>query len=411
MNIDKLHKLPPEILDIVFDDANSQINRAIAQAFKLSNADLATVLSILVSVIVKEIPVLEFPVALARLNIKNVNSGQLALEFALKRLWSLQDYLGSVDILIRRLGGEVPPVAPKIVKTEVSPEHVSVLTDARKFMEDSSKRRYLLLTRATLRNEQDKIIDPTIENWLKDYLRHVGEAPNDSLTRSQYLVKSRNAASLPSDDKQNLLNFLISYGDQSQMDFTISDGFLTVAAETEVKSEVRPEIDLQESLQKYKEEAANFQSLVSRNLEAIKLETDGQTGQLADILWRCLGLGEQDRALTILYLLVDKQMLSNLLKEDQRFIGIVRRYINVRFGSEAKTLWEPQQVTAIYWGIFFSLVFEEKLKFSAAKSAVMTHYLCQKMGMKNKPVYLDKASGVFRFREIDFSDKKFKFAD
>ncbi len=404
-------QIPEEAKDIIFDEKNPQINGQIADAFNLTSNDLDNVLDLLMQVMTKEIPVLEFPVALARLNMKDVNSGQLALEFALKRLWPLQNFLGSVDILIRRLGGEVPQFAPKIVKAATSPENVSVLTDARKFMEGASKLRYLLLTRTTLRNEQDKIIDPTIENWLKDYLRYAGEAPNDSLTRSEYLVKSRNAASLANDDKQNLLNFLISYGDQASMEFSISDGFLTVASETESKSEARPEIDLQESLQKYKEEAANFQSLVSHNLESIKLETDGQTSQLADILWRCLGLGEQDRALTTLYLLVDKQMLANLLKEDQRFIGIVRRYINVRFGSEAKTFWEPQQVTAIYWGIFFSLVFEEKLKFSASQSAVMAHYLCQKMGMKNKPVYLDKASGVFRFREIDFSDKKFKFAD
>ncbi len=102
-----LQTLPPEVQAIVFQEDNADINHTISVVYGLSAQQLNQVIAVLVTVIIKELPVNEFPLALAELKLPRVDTAKLALDFAYLRLWPLRSWLTGVDALIASLGGAV----------------------------------------------------------------------------------------------------------------------------------------------------------------------------------------------------------------------------------------------------------------------------------------------------------------
>jgi len=422
-NYDKLSKLPDEVKDEVFLGNGSEQNHIIVEHFGIKESDFGNVLNILVSVIVKEIPVLDFPLALSKLNLQNIDSNALALAFAEKRLWPLQQYLGNVDVLIRRLGGQVPTTVPvlkphPIVEEEteetVRPVPMPVKQQyeemtVREYLAGSSQRREYKLTKDFIRDAEGNLVLPMVENWIKDYMHFAGAVMSDSLTRSEYLVKSANAKKLNESEKTNLLNFLTSYGEDKIMRFTVEEEMLAVTpldnpAGDLPKREVK--VDLNEALAQYGQYIEQFESSLARERERVTVESGNLAVRLADILWNSLGLGESDRVLAALSLLATKQYLPQVLAEDQRFIGIVRRYINVRFGEQAKNTWLPKPIALEYWLVFFNLILVDKLRLPASQAACLAQYLLRLTGNNEKLIYLDLTSGQFRFREVMYQNKR-----
>src|SRR3989344_3849179 len=191
MSVEKLRGLPTAVKEIVYDDRNDDINGEIARVCNLSVGQLKLVLGVLIDVIAKVTPVLQFPVALAKLNLETVDVSKVALEFALRRLWPLQDWLGDVDALIRRLGGDIPPTKPTINLAKQQPGDYVQIIAAQDFLSQASKRRYYTLSSDHIRDDRGSLADPTIEQWLKEYLRFAGERPADSLSRSEFMVKNK----------------------------------------------------------------------------------------------------------------------------------------------------------------------------------------------------------------------------
>ncbi len=408
-----LQSLAPEIQAVVFDEDNEEINETIAGAYGLTNQQLSQVLEVLISVVTKEIPVLEFHVALSKLNLKDVDIMKLALDFALLRLWPLQRYLGDVDRLILRLGGQVPKVVPSIEPVlenvdSLPAEDGALVTTIKDFLEARSENKDLQLTKNYLQDEAGRFIDPTVTNWLKDYLHFAGAEGSDNLIRSQYLVRSINAKQLSEEEKDNILNFLASYNDGTPMRLVVKDGLLTVAevGEAQPKVAVSEAVNLDQLLQRYHQYVARLQLQLDRVRDGLLLESSGEAGKLADLLWNSIGLGERERALVALVLLAERQQLAELIRSDQRYIGILRRYVNVRFGDRAKSFWQAEW-SAVNWTLLLQLLLEDKINLDPLEAPLAAEYLGQVMSLPTPPVYIDLASGQWRWRTVQYADKHF----
>jgi hypothetical protein len=110
--------------------------------------------------------------------------------------------------------------------------------------------------------------------------------------------------------------------------------------------------------------------------------------------------------LVTLVLLAEKQYLPELLRTDQRYIGILRRYVNVRFGDRAKAVWQADW-SAVNWTLFLQLLLQDKIQLQSAESAMAGEYLSQVMKLPTPPVYIDAAAGQWRWREVRYNDKRF----
>ncbi len=405
-------KLPSEVQEIVFAPENSNINEAIIGSYGLTFSQAQQVLTVLAGVITGEIPVLEFHLVLAKLDLGNVDVAKMALDFAYLRLWPLHFYLGNIDRLIIRLGGKVPT---QIVRreSEMQAEN-SVQTTVNDYLAGNSNRRNYLLTKEYIRNENGSLVEPSLQNWLKDYLYHVGAGQSDSLKRSEYLTRSPNVKALTEEEKHNLLNFLTSYGENEVAQFSLGEEqFVTVellrqpSLETHKGAPSVSKVDVRDLIFEYVSYVSRFQTLVEQQSAALQVEIEGSSARLADIFWNALGLNERDRALTALALMAEKRLLEDTLRTDQRLSGIVRRYISVRFGERARVAWNPQTVNTVYYSLFFHLVLAEKLGLNPAEAAMTAHYLTQITDLKDKPTYIDLNLGYWRFREVKFDGTNF----
>jgi|GEM_PF-1511267 len=414
-----LQTLPPEVQAVVFDDQNTDINGSIAVVYRLSPEQLTQVLQVLVSVITKEIPVLEFHVVLSKLQLQNVDVIKLALDFALLRLWPLQRYLGDVDRLIIRLGGKVPAVVPAIVPIVaaqkisqeaelIDQESDDLVLPVKDFLADNGLNKDLFLTTNYIHDEAGRLVEPTVTNWLKDYLHFAGAEASDNLVRSQYLIRSVNAKVLPSAEKDNILNFLASYNEGRPMRLVIEDNLLTLAEIGEAQPKIIGQqiASLDQILEQYHQYVSRLQLQLDRLRDGLTVESGNEGSRLADLLWNAIGLSERERALMAVILLAEKQYLPELLRSDQRYISILRRYVNVRFGDRAKTLWQAEW-SAANWTLFLQLLLEEKIQLPPTEAPMAAEYVSQIMKLSTPAVYIDLAAGQFRWRQVQYGDKRF----
>jgi hypothetical protein len=414
MNIEKLQQLPEEVKDIIFTDEFGVILQKIISDFSLRQDDGKRLINLLVSVYTREVNVLDFPAALAKLNIPNIDIRALTLECALKQLWPLQQYLGDVDRLILRLGGVVPASVPPLGsprttdEIEIPDQDSRITMPIRDYLDQDGTRRDLWLTKDFIHDEAGRVIEPSITNWLKDYLHFAGADGLDNLIRSQYLVRSVNAKQLPEAEKANLLNFLDSYNEGRPMRLEVRDNILTLAevGEAPPKVVLDQAVSLDQILQRYHQYVDKLQLQLDRLKDGLLVESGNEVGRLADLLWNAIGLSERERALVALILLAERQHVPELIRTDQRYIGILRRYVNVRFGDRAKSFWQPEW-TAVNSTLLFQLLLEDKIHLDQSESVMAAEYLGQIMKLTEPPVYVDLAIGRFRWRTVEYTDKKF----
>ncbi|MFH0873521.1 MAG: hypothetical protein V1846_01625 [Candidatus Komeilibacteria bacterium] len=409
MPVASLQQLPEEVQDLIFTEAAVDANIAIAADFKLTLKQLQAVLTVLAAVFTGNTVPVDLPAALAKLPLAGIDVRALALALAERRLWPLHHYLPGVDSLIERLGGKVPAEVAAPASAALSGQNQQLT--ARDFLDQKSEHRYALLTHRPLLDAAGQAVDPTIENWLKDFLRLMGPVMNDGLARSQYLVRSLNVRKLSNEETENLLNFLICYGDGTAARFHLEGTELTVKPLAAENTPDRPKqptqavVDIAEIASTYRDYVQNLQTIIANKAAGIEVEIAGQSRRLADILWNGLGLEDKDRIITALVLLAQKKMLVEVIASDLRINGIVRRSIGVRFGEQAKHRWQPDGSLASVI-LFLQLVLQEKLHFSSVQTAMIGQYISQLAGL-DSAAYIDMMRGEFRLREVIFSGSAF----
>ncbi|MEK7584818.1 MAG: hypothetical protein AAB490_06255, partial [Patescibacteria group bacterium] len=167
-----------------------------------------------------------------------------------------------------------------------------------------------------------------------------------SLKRSQYIAKRGSAQGLNDAEKQNLLNFLTSYEDEVPMYWSVvEDQYLVIEFQRATRSPdtgapAQSTHTVADLYGRYHTAQENFAKLLDEKKSALSLEVNDNVRKLADVIWEALGLEETERALTAIAILIDRHMWIETLRSDQRFKGIVARYIDVKYGVEAKTFWK-----------------------------------------------------------------------
>lgn len=63
----------------------------------------------------------------------------------------------------------------------------------------------------------DELLDPTIKNWIHDYILHVGQERHPQMDRTQYLFHSENARELSSPDREKLGIILKSFDENAPL--------------------------------------------------------------------------------------------------------------------------------------------------------------------------------------------------
>ncbi len=417
--------LPLEVQEVLMSEDDAQKNEQLNADFRLYRGQFVFLLDLIVGTILGKFEVLDLPTRIAKMpDADRVDVRALSLRIALDKLWPLQDFLKKVDVLINRLGGRVPARIPLPSPEAVSEAEEAAESESPEIVQGAAKDilvHYkafsdLYLTQKPIRDSEDRLKAPTLNNWLQDYLHTVGAEGTGSLKRSKYLSKSANALALNGPEKQNVLNFLMSYEEQMPMYWQVAETqFLLIDSEMpqEQKTAVQQKKSteqMSELVARYRAVQEKYSAIFADKKNGLELEINGNTGKIADIVWDALGLGDTDRCLAAIDLLIDHHWLLETLKTDHRFQGIVGRSIGVRYGVEAKNTWNGDLTSSVMLATFWKLVLVEKLGIDETTAAILADLYRKKMDQKISPMYLDLKSGAFQFREIAYKDRVLNFA-
>lgn len=321
-------------------------------------------------------------------------------------------------------------------KMELNSRLVALLIDDKdnKFQQILLKALYdnkELLTEKNIMLKGEKT-EPTIGNWLKDYIRFVGiEEAVSTLKKTQYFIDSPNVKILPPEEKDkldalldlyiNLKNFqfnarkfdiedlLIFPYSQEEMDQFTKD-YENFLAEQKVREKngekgqtgelAKEEIDLQATL--IGDEAEKKQ-IESEKVSLLK-ETRNQYAKIAPILEDHLLRRRRIKIIAALQALAEIGALDNLLAEFDSYKELMKKYFkrNNLQNEEVGFLKNPNQ--AKYVQHFLKFVFLERLgmlDYQGARYASQLSNIFRKIG----------ATQYAQLAYLDLNDKKFKWTE
>jgi len=420
MYLERLSKLPSQVKQVVFGEADYAVNDELVSTYQLSDEQVSYMTRTYLEIVLGDRPALELRAHLEKMpDADSVDIGSLSLQIAIRKLWPLQDYLKNIDILIRRLGGRVPDPVP-LPKAPTTDEQGVIQSDwergiAREMLLKNRQYSEFYLTQKPIRDPEGRLKAPSVSNWLADYLHVMGAVGSDALKRSQYLAKSKNAERLNDAEKQNVLNFLTSYESDAQMYWRVAEGnYLLV--EPELPEEEKKTREQHKATQQMSELLAYYSDVQRNSHEqfvsmrpSLEAAAGDNNRKLADIIWESLGLQDADKGLAALDLLIERRGLWDMLKTDQRYKGIVSRYIDAHYGTEAKTFWGGDVTTSVGLALLWRIMFVEKLQLKEDRAAILADYFSKKTGQKTSPIYLDLRSGLFVFRDVAYKDRQLSF--
>lgn len=218
------------------------VNSEIAAKFNLSDDEAMKMVRIIASILVGDSSIIKLLESLKNVfpNFDEVKLRNLALEICYKRFYPLRDYLylKEVEEVIKGLGGEIPKDAPlyseiynkaiavnserekreqKETKTRVETDNVSVSWESQKeeylpIKEAIEKYPEILKQFISARpikiSDTDYPVNPTVKNWLKDYIDYLGVGSHSDYERTDYLFNSPNGSKLDQVDR-NIVNAVL----------------------------------------------------------------------------------------------------------------------------------------------------------------------------------------------------------
>lgn len=410
MPFDRKQDLPEEVKDIIFGEEIYQSLDELFKKYHLSRKQIDFVLNLLDSIYLQKLEPLDLPQKLEEIDrAKFVDLRGLGLDLAREVLWSLQDYLETVHRLILRLGGKVPkakPIRKRSYQKKVFPGSAKGALE--KMLADYDDFKNLRLSSRKIKDKDDKLIAPTVDNWMADYVHFLGAGFHNALDRAKYLAQSPNALSLNQEEKESLRFFVTSYDDKIEMDFNLDGSILRVTEPEQKKLETETDnkIDLQQIVNKFKERLANLDKDVLPE-SFILAEADNDIKKVRNVLWQAIGLQDKEKVFACLKLLVQKKHLDMMLKEDNRFFSILKRFVNIRYGGKYDgdlDVWLSRNLDKLLVRrLFLQMILEDKLGLKADEVMLWAFYLTNIIPQSGQIVYLDQNDGEFKWREIQVS--------
>lgn len=399
---EELLNFPADIRDFILYEMEALTN-GIVQKFALSDEQTMFVFDLDDQIFLKNMDVMQLPNKLdAMPGSDKIDMRLLVLDIAYKVLWPLQEYLGGVDRLILRLGGKVPRIRPLKGQIKDIGDLFPSLSESttKKVMAQFKDFKELRLTSNKILNEKDISVSPTVDNWLKDYIHFAGAGSRDSLKRAKYLSKGRNVVPLNAAEKDSLRCLLVSYDQDSMADFAVKEGVLRVSKMSQSKTKVSQSPNFDRILADLHQKVLDIDKAVLDN-DFIMSEADNDINKVRNVLWDALGLQDKDKVISCLRLLIVRQMLDLAIKEDNRFRGILKRFINIKYGKEFESVLEGSYDKLIIRRLFLEMLLFDKLRLSDDEALVAAFYLTNLKTDSGQIVYFDRANRHLKWRELD----------
>ncbi len=257
--------------------------------------------------------------------------------------------------------------------------------------------------------------EPTIQNWLKDYVSHVG-AGDVALDQQEYLFQSENASKLPENEKNWLMDVILVYencklrsddfpGFENDISYRDADGEFAVLREGKVEKPTQAEVQalekdldaarelLQKSgvpvempLREDERKKISHDVLLGPESERQAVAKEEQSllaakGSLRDALYKDMTEKNVFGAQAALRLLASEGALSLLLTQDERFAQIVATDISNRFSESAKVGFSASRRGPVYLSLLLQALYHDRL---GLKSSVSARFGLQVVARANK---------------------------
>ncbi|PLX25093.1 hypothetical protein C0580_03355 [Candidatus Parcubacteria bacterium] len=410
MPFDRKQDLPEEVKDIIFGEEIYQSLDRLFKKYHLDRKQIEFILNLLDDIYIQKLEPLDLPQKLEEIDrAKFIDLRGLGLDMARDILWPLQDHLGTVHRLILRLGGKVPkarPIRKKSYQKKVFPGNG--IGTLEKMIADYDDFKSLRLTSRKIKDKDGKLTSPTVDNWIADYVHFLGAGFHNALDRAKYLAQSPNALSLSPQEKESLRFFVTSYDDKIEMNFNL-DGSILRVAEPEKKEEdkkVENKIDTSQLVDRFKERLSGLDKNVLPE-SFILDEAENDIKKVRDVLWRSIGLQDKEKVFACLKILVEKRHLDMMLKEDNRFFSILKRFVNMRYGGKYDgdlDSWLSRNLDKLLVRrLFLQMILEDKLALKKEEVMLWAFYLTNIIPKSGQVVYLDENDGEFKWREVQIS--------
>ena len=408
--------MPEEVQDFIWETI-SDVNYAISDKFSLNFVQFEFFNQLEDDILLKKKDILDLPKELEKMPGKFIGDFRgLSLQMAIEIFWPLQDYLGGVDRLILRLGGKVPrpiPLKKKVVDEgdELEGAFQGKVKDLIKKYEDFKD---LRVTPNKIIDKKGRMVNASVQNWIEDYVHFLGAGQHSSLQRVKYISKSPNAIKLSDKHKDSLRFLLLSYDEGVNLYFHKSEGLLNIEEHQEKKQVSKDSADSKIGLNKL---LLDFRKKLKKLEEAlisdsmIMSEAENDINKVRDILWNAIGMGDKDKTIACLRLLVMRKSFDAMLKEDSRFKSILRRFIGVKYGQSMERSWDQNIDNLVTRRIFLEMVLSDKLKMSEENVFVAVFYLTNIVPDSGQIIYLDEKDQKFKWRNVQVLGNKFAWVD
>lgn len=398
-------ELPEAVKNFVYSSNLSQINGEIFDNYNLSRDQKDLILNLEEGIFLKKMPVLDLPFRLDEMeDAANYDMRALALDLATNVLWPLQDFLGNVDRLILRLGGKVPRIQHLTVEESTGMPNVMDMS-INEAMNNYPGFKDFRLTLSKIINKEGIHVSGSLDNWIKDYVHFLGAGQHASIDRAKYLAKNQNALALTDIDRETLRFALISYDDNIKVHIEINNELLRISEfQTVTQKKEAAGFSREDFIKNIQQQIVSISSgLLSANM--LMSEAQNDLYKLRDILWQAIGLADRVKAISCLKLLIEKKALEALIREDNRFKSILKRFVGVRYGYGAENSMEQLQDLAILRRLFLEMILAEKLALGNEAFAAAL-YLTNILDSDTQVVYLDEKEGKMKWRALQLIKDK-----
>jgi len=140
-------------------------------------------------------------------------------------------------------------------------------------------------------------------------------------------------------------------------------------------------------------------------------EAGGELPKVRDVLWDSLAMGDKDKVTSCLKFLLEKKAFDLMLKEDNRFKNILKRFVGIRFGHNLENYIDQNPDILIVRRLFLEMIFSDKLRAPESEAALLAFYLTNIVAEAGQLVYLDEETSALKWRPVESLGNKISLAD
>lgn len=140
-------------------------------------------------------------------------------------------------------------------------------------------------------------------------------------------------------------------------------------------------------------------------MEELGKASSGDVSRIRNYLWKHLGLGKPEEVVVVLSWLATTGELVKLWQEDNRFRGILKKYISIQYSDDISEKAVASKVTPALLGLSLRMILKDKLSLSAQDSAMVAMAIIDQMPEEEKPkyiliAYVDAINNSFNWNQI-----------